>query len=98
VTKTLVEQIFCNLQLPNVQPIKPFSFLFPSLSFPNDVLKWTLITAKVKLCFFSQTMDASVSSFTDCISDFVHHLISLAISKKDLSLIIKKGVVTPGER
>jgi len=36
-------------------------------------------------------MDASVSSFLDCISDFVHHFISLANSKKDLSLIMKKA-------
>jgi hypothetical protein len=40
---------------------------------------------------FFQTMDASVSSFTDCISDFFHHFIALVNSKKELSLIMKKA-------
>jgi len=42
--------------------------------------------------FLPQTHIGIISSFTDCIIEFIHHFTSLAVSQKDLNLILQKAL------
>jgi hypothetical protein len=42
--------------------------------------------------FLPQTHIGIISSFTDCVIEFIRHFTSLAVSQKDLNLILKKAL------
>ncbi len=88
----MVEQIFCHLHFLDVQSITPFSYLFPSLSFPKWSAKMGSHCSLGKALFFFSNTGCKHLFFTDWISYFAHHFTSLAYSKKELSLIMKIAI------